>query len=92
MKDEMLVPTYGNQKTYIPTSLSPYNDLQFFPTSKVDASLNSDESSKRQNNQVLLVKQKSNPVTSTSRQETKSKQGTLKSNQKAQSKSKKLSS
>ena len=87
MNDEMAVPTYGNQKTYIPKSLSPYNDLQFVSTSKDDASLNSDESSKSQNNQMPPVKQKSNPVLLTSRQETKSKQGTPKSNKKAKGKS-----
>ena len=66
MKAEMLVPTYGNQMTYIPTSLSPYNDLQFVFTSKDNGSLNSDESSKIKNNQVPPVKQKSNPVSLTS--------------------------
>ena len=91
MNDEMTVPTYGNQKTYIPTSLSPYNDLQFVSTSKDNASLNSDESSKSQNNQVPPVKQKSNPVLLTSSQETKSKQVTQKSNQKAKGKSRNIS-
>ena len=80
MKDEMSVPTYGNQKTYIPPSLLPYNDLHFISTSNDDGSLNPDESSKSQNNQVPPVKQKSNPVPLTSSQETKSKQVTLKSN------------
>ena len=91
MNDEMAVPTYGNQKTYIPKSLSPYNDLQFVSTSKDDVSLNSDESNKSQNNQMPPVKQKSNPVLLTSRQETKSKQGTSNSNNKAKGKSRNAS-